>query len=114
MDSKSRTATLQALAEYQKGGGFDLSGIAATLKNESDRGIVVIIGSLTEDLLLEQILTKFAPMSNSQRKNMTRSGGVLSSWADRTNMARALGIIDDAIMDDLEVMKAMRNACAHS
>jgi hypothetical protein len=114
MDAAQRKATLQALAEFQKSASFEVGEIAKTLTNETDRGVVVIMGSITEDLLLRRIFENFVPMSGDARRNMIRSGGVLSNWADRTNIARALGIIDDDDVEILDVMKAMRNACAHS
>ena len=113
-DAKRRQATLQALAEYQKATDFNFDDISKSVSNESDRGMIVILGSMTEDLLLKRIMENFVQLSNEQRKQLTRSGGVLSSWADRAMIARALGIIDDSDYGILEVMKAMRNACAHS
>lgn len=115
MDSaKKRNIALQALAEFTKSTSFELGEVAKTLTDESDRGVVVISGSITEDLLLSRIFENFVEMPNEARRNLTRSGGVLSTWADRTNIARALGIIDDDDVAILETLKAMRNACAHS
>jgi hypothetical protein len=88
--------------------------IGSALWDESDRGFVVIIGSLTEDLLLTRIMDNFVALSKEQRKQITKSGGVLGSWANRAVIARALGIIDDDVAEMIEVLKAMRNACAHS
>ena len=112
----TRQAVLEALGSYQKRGRLsnDVAGMADLLADESDRGVVVILGSLIEDVLLERLLKSFIPLSAAQTKNLTRGGGLLSSFEDRITLAHALGIIDDELVEDLHTVKAMRNACAHS
>lgn len=111
---KKRAKVLEALSHYQKRGGLDdIEVTADTLSSESHRGTIVIVGSITEDILLDAILAKLT-LTEERKKNMLRGGGVLSNWAHRTNLAVALGILDDDDADILEVLKSMRNACAHS
>jgi len=112
----TRAEMLAALSRYQKRGSvtYDVDSMAETLAEESDRGVVVILGSLLEDLLLERLLERFVEMSNTERSNLTKAGGLLSNFNDRISLARALGMIDEDMSELLRVVKAMRNACAHS
>lgn len=116
MKPPSRKEILDELGRFQKESALTigLDAIVDTLADESDRGMVVIVGSLTEDILLECILKRLPGANHAVKKNLTRSGGLLSTWADRTNLALAMGLIDEEDADHLEVLKTMRNACAHS
>lgn len=49
-----------------------------------------------------------------RRKNLTRAGGLLSNFDDKINLGYANGLLDDGLTDSLQIIKAMRNACAHS
>ncbi len=115
-EAKRQKLVLEQLSIYQKQGALetDWSAMSALLTNESDRGVAVIVGSLVEDALLERIVGKLPGLDKDQRKNLTRSGGVLSSFAARVSMASALGLIDDETAILLDILKAVRNACAHS
>jgi hypothetical protein len=116
MDVPNRQAVFQALSEFTKNTEFGTDEITKMIsETESDRGIVVILGSITEDQLLRRIFENLIePMPGDLRRSITKTGGVLGSWAARTHMAQALGIINEDDAAILEVMKAMRNACAHS
>lgn len=107
---------LDALGAYQKQGriSHSVGEMADMLMDESDRGVVVILGSLIEDLLLDRLSESFVTLTPGQMKNLTRAGGLLSGFDDRINLAQALGIIDDDDTQALKIVKAMRNACAHS
>ena len=84
------------------------------LANESDRGVVVFMTSILEDILLAQLMSKFVVLKPAERKNLTRSGGLLANFDDRINLARAIGLLSEDSVEMLQVFKAMRNACAHS
>lgn len=116
LDPPSRQSVLEALGAYQKRGriSYEVADMADLLIDESDRGIVVILGSLVEDILLERLLMSFIDMNASATKNLTRGGGLLSSFDHRITLARSLGIIDQDMVEMLQTVKAMRNACAHS
>lgn len=115
-NAKNRTQVLEALGHYQKKGRLEskAQSLVRIWENETDRGIVVIMGSLLEDLLLQRILENFVKLTPTQAKNLTRSGGVLGSFSHMIDMAFALGVIDEGMVDMLKVIKAMRNASAHS
>lgn len=111
-----RQAILEALGSYQKRGRItiEVADMADLLVDESDRGVVVILGSLIEDVLLDRLMQSFVTLEPRQVKNLVRAGGVLSTFDHRINLAHALGVIDDEMVEMLQTVKAMRNACAHS
>lgn len=115
-EEQKRKRVLDALGSYQKRGRVseDVGEIGEMLMDESDRGVVVILGSMLEDALLERIEKAFNPLTSAQKKNLTRAGGLLSTFNDRVNLAHALGLINQSVVDELQIVKAMRNACAHS
>jgi hypothetical protein len=111
-----RRETLASLSSYAKDGELnpELQNLFDLVDGESDRGAVVIIGSVLEDFLLNRILSKLRPLGASDVKNLIRSGGLVSTFADKVTLAHALDLIDDDLVEMLDVVKAMRNACAHS
>jgi hypothetical protein len=113
---KSRKEILDALGAYQRANEDSDFGAAVedAYTKETDRGYVVILGSLTEDELIAHVFRKWPSISNTMRKELTRGGGPLGSWAQISKLALAMGIIDHGDSHDLEVFKVLRNACAHS
>lgn len=111
-----RKEILEALGSYQKRGRTEpnIKRLSDILTDESDRGVVVILGSMVEDLLLERLLRHFVSLTPAQKKNLTRGGGLLNSFDHRITLAQSLGLIDQEMVEMLAVLKAMRNACAHS
>lgn len=112
-----RKETLEALARYQKQGAVltDAASIAERLKNESDRGLVIILVAYVEDELIDLVLEKINPsLTNRQRKRLLAPGAPLTSFSAAINVAEAMGLLTEYEVKCLEVLKAMRNACAHS
>lgn len=91
----------------------DLDELADRLAEESERGVVVVFGSATEDLLEDRILQNFVELDRERLKGMKRFG-VLNNWANKASLAVALGIINEDDAEVIEFLKTMRNACAHS
>lgn len=112
----NRAQALEGLSQYQRSGSFAISPdeMGRMVSQESDRGIVVILSSILEDALLFQLERKFVSLTNTERKNLTRNGGLLANFDDRINLAHALGMIDADGVETLRIFKSMRNACAHS
>jgi hypothetical protein len=105
---------LEALARYQRREGMPPSEmLEGMISEESDRGIVIILGSWIEDELLNRIEQKFQPMSGPERKRLIERGP-LRDFNARILFGRALGILSEKDAEVLTTIKAMRNACAHS
>jgi hypothetical protein len=110
-----RKAIIDALGHYQKHGSLrdNPEDVAAMLTDESDRGALIIVGTLVEDLLADMIISKL-PSGEAMRKELTRQGGALNTFNDKIAVATALNLIDEETIDALDVLRVMRNACAHS
>jgi hypothetical protein len=102
---------LDALAQYQAQGAVP-AALARVLETESDRALVTILGSYVEDALLERIITEL-PSGGESRKALLK-GGPLRSVEHRIALAKAMGILPDHHARLVNVVRAMRNACAHS
>lgn len=116
MTALTRKEILDALGGHQRADtlSIDLGAFAAYLVDESDRGTVVVLGSVVEDVLADKIFKSFTRTDPAFKKDLLRGGSLLASWNDKTKLALGLGIIDDDDAADIEVLAAMRNACAHS
>jgi hypothetical protein len=112
----SRQEVLEALGSYQKQGihGIKADELGDMLADESDRGLVVILVSIIEDILLHRLLREFRALTPAMQKDLTRAGGLLNNFDHRIKLAQAMGLIHEDTIGALQVLKAMRNACAHS
>lgn len=112
----TRKRILEALGSYQRTDALsiDLDAFAKSLADESDRGLVVALGSVIEDMLAGRLFQNFTRNDAGFRKDLVRPGSLLANATDKAKLALALGLIDERDADELEVLNAMRNACAHS
>lgn len=83
------------------------------LLDESDRGAILLIGGVVEDVLAEQIIKRL-PHGQKHREELLRLGGVLGSFQGKLIVGAALGVIDDETLDSLDIIRQLRNACAHT
>ena len=111
---EKRAAALWALKDYQRGSFEELhSEVIDVLIDESDRGAVILVGGIVEDVLSEFIIAKL-PEGKKRRTDLLRQGGVLNSFQDKVAFGLALGVIDEATADSLGIIRQLRNGCAHS
>lgn len=113
----SNLTPIEALRRYAKKGSitYEVADMADALMDESDRGVVVFLGSLLEDLLLERVLKALGSLGGRlDQKDLTRTGGVLGSIERRLVLGMTLGSIDEEMVDMLQTVAELRNACAHS
>lgn len=112
-DPKARDKVLSALADYQgKGDILDQQAdLEKALKEESHRGLLVILVSHLEDALLDRIIQEI-PKGADYRRQLSK--GPLKSVENRIVMGKALGLLTEREAIVMDVFKAMRNACAHS
>ena len=108
-----KQAILDALADYQKEGALPktATALAKRLKAESDRGKVIILVTFIEDALIERLCKRIRVKPESRSKFAKQS---LSSFATTIAMAKTLDLIDEKTATALDVLRLMRNACAHS
>ena len=83
------------------------------VKNSHATATIMGAASL-DDSLKGLIEAKFPNLSNTLREKLFEGYGALSSFSVRIDVAFAFGIISADIKSDLEALRQMRNAFAHS
>jgi hypothetical protein len=116
----AQPAYLKDLKEYTR---RQLGGTSATptmavahLANESDRGAVILASTSVEDML-EWAITARLPnlmLDTTARDAMFGSTGSLQTFSSKIAMAYALGVLDKDARRVIDLIREMRNACAHA
>lgn len=84
------------------------------LWSESDRGVIILQAG-TLELLLDAMLRRKMPHLNSdERSKLFDFNGPIGTFSNKIAMANALGIISRQTMRKFDLIREMRNACAHS
>ena len=83
---------------------------------ESDRGNVITDAAFLDDalkMLLETAMKHFDAPTSVVEKLLQNPMAPLSSFSSRLSAARAFGLIDDELYDNLELIRDVRNLFAH-
>lgn len=110
-----RDEALAALRKYNKAGGIRerYAEILFTLDSESDRGAILLVGGVLDDLLGEIIISRLAN-GRARRKDLLPPGKMLGNMVPRMTLANAMGLIDQETWDELEFIRQLRNTSAHT
>ena len=84
-----------------------------TLSESNDQTAVIISSSLLEGALQDAILRKFRDLDDNERKEIFETDSVLSTFSAKIKIAYALNICGPSTRDDLDCIRAIRNAFAH-
>ena len=87
---------------------------AIELDNETDRGAVILAAAAFEDKLTARILHEFQPLNSREKADLFDFDRPLGSFSAKIRIAHAMGILDRPLKRIAEVVRVMRNACAHS
>jgi dUTPase len=116
----TQPAYLRNLKEYARRRTTDskteTDELIADYSSESDRGAIILVATTIEDMLQDQI-TKNLPVlltDETARKKMFEHDGLISSFSKKIEMAYAMGIIDEDYRKKIDLVREIRNACAHS
>jgi DNA-binding MltR family transcriptional regulator len=92
----------------------DITRCVQELESDGTRGAAVLACALLEDLLRLSILNKLVDLSKEDHDLLfTGTGPLASLWAT-TQIAFAMGIIGPKTKHDLNSMREIRNALAHT
>jgi DNA-binding MltR family transcriptional regulator len=92
----------------------DISRCVNELTTDGTRGTAVLAAALLEDLLRLCILTKMVELSKDEHDRLFIGAGPLSSFSTKTQFAYALGTIGPRVRHDLDSIREIRNALAHT
>ena len=81
------------------------------LVHESDRGVILIIGAMLDELLAELLKNVLDPAVSD--KLLNGSTAPLGSFSARAKLAFAISVINAQDYKDIEVIRRVRNAAAH-
>ncbi len=87
---------------------------AADPEEQDDRTSAIISGALLDMFLERAIKSRLTPLDEEEDAALFRNNGPLASMSARIRMARALGLISHEVRDELEHIREIRNAFAHS
>lgn len=90
--------------------------INTELYEASDRAVVIILGSHIEDVVQDAIMRQMISMADGDAiyNDLFGFQAALSSFSNKIKMAHALKCIDGRLFNELEILREMRNVCAHS
>jgi hypothetical protein len=99
-------------------GNIDLwkrsSEIFKSLEVESDRGCILVVGSLVENALEKHISARLIPKADKDDELMSRSTiSPISTFSAKINLAYRLGIIPPHERKIYHQLRELRNTCAH-
>lgn len=94
---------------------MDPEAFHAGMQGESERSIMVIAAGVVEQGLREKVMHAFPGLLNSEEKErLNGPNGPLYSFSNVIVVAQALGIVNREQRRKIEVVKAVRNTCAHA
>ena len=111
-DQRAGLPKQSSLREFSRRLPADEEGpeIGAEIRNANDRAAAIILGAHVE-MKLEQLLLAYLP--NAKPEIFSRPNGPLTDLYAKSQLAFAMGIIPEALLKDLEVVRRVRNAFAH-
>ena len=113
------SAYLRELKKYARqmfGDNDNAQEILADLHAESDRGAFILAATSVEDTLEWVLGARMSVLETDEtaRKEVFGAQGTISTYADKILIAYALGIIDREGRKQIDLVREIRNACAHS
>jgi len=107
---------IKDLKAYTKVPAHDLSpaDFVAALKGESDRGAIILAATMIDDRIALELQQRMPGINGAERARIFGVDGLAGTFANRLKLAQGLGIIDRRTRNLVELVREMRNACAHS
>ena len=93
----------------------DPTAFLSELGGESDRAGVILAASMLDDLLAHALAQAMAfEPDEKEFARIFKSNSPLGSFSSRAEVALYFGVIDDETWQQLNIIREMTNACAHS
>jgi hypothetical protein len=116
----TQPAYIRNLKEYSKrrlrNAETESDELIADYSVESDRGAIILASTTIEDVLEVKITERLPTLihDDAARKKMFENDGTLATFSKKIEMAYALGIIDNDYRKKIDLIREIRNACAHA
>jgi hypothetical protein len=93
----------------------DSGAMQAELTGASDRSVVITLAAFLDSALEYLISTHMRPLTTlAEFEDAFGQNSPLGSFSAKIKMAHLFKIIDDLVKDQLDDIRELRNACAHS
>lgn len=113
MSKNSKSIT--ALKAYISSDNKNTDEIFDGLEGETDRAAIIIASAFVEDSLWNVLdAHSRSGMSKAQENEIWGSQGVIGTFSAKIKVAYAFGWIDERTKRQLNILREMRNACAHA
>jgi hypothetical protein len=113
----STPGSVKSLRQYWKNKDVTRSpqSIIAELQGESDRAIIILAASVLDDMLSYVLARRmiFVP-TDDQMEYIFRPDGPVGTFSGKIELAYLFGFIEDNTRSQLNDLRELRNACAHS
>jgi hypothetical protein len=116
MNEPAYLVNLKAYGRQMIGDNDNVKEIIADLNTESDRSAFILAATSIEDTIEWALLERMPVLAhdNQSRKRIFGAQGSLSTYADKILLAYALGMIDREGQGQIDLVREIRNTCAHS
>jgi hypothetical protein len=84
------------------------------LAEESDRGRVLLAAAWIEEFLKVKFMNEFSKGNSRSRDQLFSSNGPFATFSGKLNAAFCAGWIDADVYHDVQIIRRIRNECAHS
>ena len=92
----------------------DVKGVLEEIQHASDRTAAIVLASWVERSLEQSIVLTLLRQDQPTVEKLIGRGGALSSFFAKTHLGFAQGLYDAATRDNLDIIRNIRNAFAHS
>lgn len=92
----------------------DYKGLIEEIQHTSDRTAAIVLASWVERTLEQFVLAALPRNDERTGKKLLERDGPLGSFYAKIHLGFALGLYEEATRDNLDIVRAVRNAFAHS
>lgn len=110
----SSPKAIQSLKRLSRSRPPDTASILRSMEKESDAGAVLLCSGLVEDALYELLIKSTVALSKPDHSALFDGIGPLATFSSRINVSYCFGLIGPHTRDNLNIVREIRNAFAHS
>ena len=87
---------------------------ARIVQQESDRGAIMLCATMIDDSLRDRLSVAFSAANKADRDRLFDLQGPAGTFSSRILLASSLGVITREERASIDLIRHMRNACAHA
>lgn len=88
--------------------------INKALADESDRARVLLVAGWIDEFLKVKLMNEYSKGNSRAREQLFSANGPFATFSGKVNAAFCAGWIDQDVYHDIEIIRKLRNECAHS